>query len=90
METQWQNQCVIVIIVLEGKEMGEKMNDTKIETDEDEIIEDAHTKRRLLFLRFSNIINDRNVVIALGKEKLSVSILSDEFYEEQAFPYWRM
>ena len=46
--------------------------------------------RRLLFLRFSNIINDRNVVIALGKEKLSVSILSDEFYEEQAFPYWRM
>ena len=46
--------------------MGEKINDTKIETEEDEIIEDAHTKRRLLFLRFSNIINDRNVVIALG------------------------
>ena len=45
---------------------------------------------RLLFLRFSNIIHDRNIVIALAKEKLSVSILSDEFYEEQPFPYWRM
>ena len=51
METQWQNQYVIVIIVLEGKEMGEKINDTKIETEEDEIIEDAHIKNAQIYIK---------------------------------------
>ena len=51
METQWENESVIVIIVLEGKEMGEKINDTKIETEEDEIIEDAHTKNAQIFIK---------------------------------------
>ena len=54
METQWQNQYVIVIIVLEGKEMGEKINDTKIETEEDEIIEDAHTKNAQIYIKWGD------------------------------------
>ena len=33
------------------------------------------------------IINDENVIIAPGQGKKPVSILSDEFCEEQAFPY---
>ena len=43
--------------------------------------------RQLLFLRFSNIINEKNIIIAPGKEIISVFILIDEFYEEQAFPH---
>ena len=34
-----------------------------------------------------SIINDKNVIIAPGQEKKPVSILNDEFCEEQAFPY---
>ena len=33
------------------------------------------------------IINDKNVIIAPGQGKKPVSILCDELYEEQAFPY---
>ena len=33
------------------------------------------------------IINDENVIIALRQRRKKVSILSDEFCEEQAFPY---
>ena len=46
--------------------------------------------RQLLFLRFSNIINEENIIIAPGKEIISVFILIDELYEEQAFPYGQM
>ena len=46
--------------------------------------------RQLLFPRFSNIINEENIIIAPGKEIISVFILIDEFYEEQAFPYGQM
>ena len=46
--------------------------------------------RQLLFLRFSNIINEKNIIIAPGKEIISVFILIDKFYEEQAFPYGQM
>ena len=35
----------------------------------------------------SYIINDKNIIIAQGQGKKPVSILSDEFCEEQAFPY---
>ena len=37
--------------------------------------------------QFSYIINDKNIIIAPGQGKKPVSILSDEFCEEQAFPY---
>ena len=33
-----------------------------------------------------NIINEENVIIALGQGRLPVSILSDKLCEEQAFP----
>ena len=34
-----------------------------------------------------SIFNDENVIIAAGEGKKSVSIVSDEFCEEQTFPY---
>ena len=34
-----------------------------------------------------NIVKDENIIIAQGQGKTRVSILSDEFCEEQAFPY---
>ena len=34
-----------------------------------------------------NIIIEENFIIAPGQEKTPVSILGDEFCEEQAFPY---
>ena len=40
-----------------------------------------------LVSQIPNIINDENVIIAPGQGKNPVSILSDQFCEEQAFPY---
>ena len=40
-----------------------------------------------LVSEISNIINDENVIIAPGQRKSPVSILSVEFFEEQALPY---
>ena len=40
-----------------------------------------------LVSEFPSIINDENVIIAPGQGKKPVSILSDEFCEEQAFPH---
>ena len=34
-----------------------------------------------------NIVSNENIIIAPGQEKTPVSVLSDEFCEEQAFPY---
>ena len=36
--------------------------------------------------KIRNIINEENVIIAPGQGKKPISILSDEFCEEQAFP----
>ena len=33
------------------------------------------------------IINDGNIIIALGQGEKTVSILSNEFFKEEAFPY---
>ena len=44
------------------------------------------SNERFLVFQIQNIINDENVIIAPGHGK-KVSILSDEFCEEQAFPY---
>ena len=41
----------------------------------------------VLVSEIPSIINDENVIIAPGQGKKPVSILSDEFCEEQAFPY---
>ena len=40
-----------------------------------------------LISEIPNIINEENITIAPGQRKKPVSILSDEFCEEQAFPY---
>ena len=40
-----------------------------------------------LVSEFPSIINDENVIIAPGQGKKPVSILTEEFCEEQAFPY---
>ena len=34
-----------------------------------------------------NIVSNQNIITAPGQGKTPVSVLSDEFYEEQAFPY---
>ena len=40
-----------------------------------------------LISEIPNIINEEKITIAPGQRKKPVSILSDEFCEEQAFPY---
>ena len=40
-----------------------------------------------LVSQIPNIINDENVIISPGQRKKIVSILSDEFWEAQSFPY---
>ena len=40
-----------------------------------------------LVSQIPNIINDENVIISPGQRKKIVSILSDEFWEVQSFPY---
>ena len=39
------------------------------------------------FIVYKKRFNDENVIIAPGQRKNPDSILSDEFCEEQAFPY---
>ena len=43
--------------------------------------------RQLFVSEIPNIINDENVIIAPGQGKTPVSILRDEFCEQQAFPH---
>ena len=56
-------------------------------------VEDPLNKHRTgsnetaLVSEIPNIINDENIIIVPGQGKNPVSILSDQFYEEQAFPY---
>ena len=40
-----------------------------------------------LISKIPYIVNDENAIIAPGLGKKPVSILGDEFFEEQAFPY---
>ena len=40
-----------------------------------------------LVSEITSIINDENFIIALEQGKKPVSILNDEFCEEEAFPY---
>ena len=41
----------------------------------------------VLVSEITSIINDENIIIALEQGKKPVSILNDEFFDEQAFPY---
>ena len=40
----------------------------------------------VLVSEITSIINDENIIIALEQGKKPVSILNDEFFDEQAFP----
>ena len=42
----------------------------------------------ILTSEIPNIINEENLIIAPGQGKRPVSILGDEFCEEQTFPYF--
>ena len=70
--------------------MTEDMNDrseTEFASVEDLLnMQRIASNERFLVFQIQNIINDENVIIAPGQGK-KVSVLSDEFCEEQAFPY---
>ena len=71
--------------------MAENVNYTRTKT-EFASVEDPLNKHRtasketILVSEIPNMIDKENVIIAPGKRKTPVSILSDEFCEEQAFP----
>ena len=45
------------------------------------------SKETTLVSAIPNIVSNQNIIIAPGQGKTPVSVLSDEFCEEQAFPY---
>ena len=90
-EIQGQSECVTEENVSDGKEVTENIND-RSETESASVENPLNTHRTAsnettLVSEISNIINDENVITALGQGKKPVSILSDEFCEEQAFSY---
>ena len=88
-EIREENLCVTEKYISEGKEISENMNDIEIEY---ALVEDPLNIRRsasnesTLVLEYRNIFNKEKVLLHQGKEK-HISILSDEFCEEDAFPY---
>ena len=76
--------------VSDGKEMTENLNDrseTEFASVEDPLNMRTASNETTLVSEIPNIINDENVIIAPGQGKNPVSILSDEFCEEQSFSY---
>ena len=71
--------------------MTENINDrskTEFASDEDPLkMHRTASNEITLVSEIPNIINNKNNTIAPGQRKTPVSILSDEFCEEQAFPY---
>ena len=71
--------------------MTEKINDrskTEFASDEDPLkMHRTASNEITLVSEIPNIINNKNNIIAPGQRKTPVSILRDEFCEEQAFPY---
>ena len=78
-------------IVFDGKEMTENINNSS-ETELTSLEDPLNVHRTISnesnhVSEIPNIINDENVIFATGQGKKLVSILSDGFCEEQAFPY---
>lgn len=73
--------------------MSENINGTKSETEIASVVENpvkmhrAASNDTILMPEIPNIINEENVTIPPEQAKTPVQILSDEFYEEQAFPH---
>ena len=75
--------------ISDGKEKAENIND-RSETDITSVEGPLHmyeteSNPTTLVSEISNIINEENVIIAPGQRRKPVSILHDEFCEEQAF-----
>ena len=91
-ENQQETESVTENSVSDGKEMS-KNNDKNANEAESVSAEDplnmhrTATNETTLISEIPNIINEKNVIIAPGQGKTPVSILGDEFCEEQAFPY---
>ena len=64
-------------------------NETEYDSIEDplNVHRTASNETAFVSAKVSYIINDKNIKIAPGQGKKPVSILNDEFCEEQAFPY---
>ena len=90
-EIQGHSEWVTEKHVSSGKEMTENINDrskTEFASDEDPLkMHRTASNEITLVSEIPNIINNKNNIIASGQRKTPVSILSDEFCEEQAFPY---
>ena len=71
--------------------MGENINgrsETEFASVEDPLnMHRTASNETTLVSEILNIINKKNVIIAPGQGKKPLSILSDEFFEEQVFPY---
>ena len=89
---QEETEIVTENCILDGKEMN-KNNDENASEAEYASVEDplnihrTATNETILISEIPNIIDKENVIIAPGQVKTPVSILSDEFFEEQAFCY---
>ena len=78
--------------ISDGKEMTENINKTRSETKLDSVEDPLNMNRttsieKTLTSKVPNIIDEGNVITSPGQEKSLISILSDEFFEEQAFSY---
>ena len=71
--------------------MSENINGTRSETEIASVVENhvkmhrAASNDTTLLAEIPNIINEENVIVASEQGTTPVQILSDEFYEEQAF-----
>ena len=91
-QIQGETESVTEKNISDGKEMTENMNYNRSETEfasvEDPLnLYKTASKETTLVSEIPNIINEENVIIAPGQGKIPVSILRDEFCEEQAFPH---
>ena len=91
-ENQEEAKIVTENSISDGKDMNKNNNENASEAEyasvEDTLnIHRNATNETTLISEIRNIINEENITIASGQDKARVSILEDEFSEEQAFPY---
>ena len=89
---QGETESVLEKNISDEKEMRKNINGTKSETEFASVEVPLNMHRSVsnettLVSEIANTINKRNVLIATRQGKTPVSVLSDEFCEEQAFPY---
>ena len=87
---KFKDECVTQNNVSNGKEMTENITE-RSETEFASVkgplkMQRTASNEANLVSEIPNIVNNENFIIASGQEK-TISILSDEFFEEQAFPY---